>query len=138
MYLTRKTAQILYRLMLVAWVFAFAIGVIEGCLAQEGSTSGMFSVPAVPVATVAEADHDDSGTAHGLVCQQFCQNAASPSQFASSASTLPSSVFPLLLWVTLLSLTLTMASSAMSVSLRPSRATSCATRPYLLFQRFNN
>lgn len=138
MYLTRKTAQILYRRMLVVWVSAFAFGLIEGCLAHAGADSAAVSVLAVPATTIAEAGHDDSGSADDMVCKQFCQNVASPSKHEQSTSILSSSAFPLLLWVMLPLLTLTMVSGAKPISHRSSGAAASTTHPYLLFQRFNN
>lgn len=138
MYLTRKKVQILYRRMLVVWISVFAFGVIGGCLAHEGADSAAFPVLAVPATTIAEAGHDDSGSADDMVCKQFCQNVASPSKHEQSTPVLSSNVFPLLLWVTLPLITLTMVSGAKPISHHSSGAAASTTHPYLLFQRLNN
>lgn len=137
MYLTRKTALILYRRMLVVWISVFAFGLIEGCLAHAGAASAAFSVLAVPAATISEVDHGDSGTARDIVCKQFCLDVASASKHEQSTAILSSNVF-LLRWVTLSLLTMTMVSGAKPISHRSSGTAASITHPYLLFQRFNN
>lgn len=139
MSLTRKTAQILYRLLLVVWVSAFAFGAIEGCLAQGATAFGVLSGQGAPVVTVAAVDHDDSSAEHGMVCKRFCQAAATPIKFEQATPPLSASVFPLLLWVMLPCVTVAMAARAKPAVYRTSSAaTGIAAPPYLLFQRFNN
>lgn len=137
--LTRKTAQILCRLLMVAWMSVFVFGVLEGCLAQEETAFGVFSGQAASSATATDAGHGASDTGHGLVCKRYCQSVVSPIKFEQTASIPSVNVFPLLFWATLPFLSLGMASAVLPIS-RPrlGAVTGSATRPHLLFHRLNN
>lgn len=135
MYLNRKSAQILCRLLLAVWVFAFAAGSLAGCLADSDHSPGRLA--SAVLTSVPGADHGHDVAVE--LCEKYCQNVSSSLGKADQthSAQLPG-VFSLLLWMVLPFLLLSRLFDSRAVRGRRSIIPAAPYPPFLLFQRFNN